>query len=178
MLVLFLKALLTQEYLLPPNVRATTNPVEAISGAQFALHAVPCQHSRSFLEKIKGHLPPSLPFICVSKGLELGTGETMAQILPSVLGKDQPACFLSGPSFAKEVMEQRPTGLVCASKVSPPAAAEPNVMSYCHPILRFPLLPAPFLSRPWWWDDGSMLRSLGACSEGPSMPVLVLDGLT
>ena len=41
-----------QEYMLPNNVTATTSFVEAIQGAQYAIHAVPVQHSRSFLQSI------------------------------------------------------------------------------------------------------------------------------
>jgi len=105
-----------KEYTLPTNVRATLNAEEALSGVQYALHAVPCQHSRKFLKNIKHLVPPGLPIICVSKGLELGTGDTMAKIISSVHGPKQPTCFLSGPSFAKEVMEKRPFSLVAASK--------------------------------------------------------------
>uniref|UniRef100_A0A061SMH3 Glycerol-3-phosphate dehydrogenase [NAD(+)] n=1 Tax=Tetraselmis sp. GSL018 TaxID=582737 RepID=A0A061SMH3_9CHLO len=105
-----------KEFRLPDNVRATVDAAEAIRGAQFALLAVPCQHSRAFLRRIKPLVPPSLPIICVSKGLELRTGDTMSDIIASVLGRQQPTCFLSGPSFAREIMEQRPTGLVAASE--------------------------------------------------------------
>ena len=41
-----------QEYTLPINVTATTSFVEAIQGAQYAIHAVPVQHSRTFLQSI------------------------------------------------------------------------------------------------------------------------------
>jgi len=101
---------------LPPNVTATTSASEAISGAQYAVHAVPVQHTRAFLESIKDLLPPNVPIISVSKGIEVGTGQLMAEVIPSSLGRKQPAAFLSGPSFAREVMAQRPTGLVAASR--------------------------------------------------------------
>jgi hypothetical protein len=42
-----------QDHSLPPNVTATTSPREAITGAQFAIHAVPVQHTRAFLQGIK-----------------------------------------------------------------------------------------------------------------------------
>ena len=42
-----------QDYVLPDNVSATTSMEQAISGAQYAIHAVPVQHSRVFLESIK-----------------------------------------------------------------------------------------------------------------------------
>ena len=101
---------------LPLNVRATTDPREAIIGAQYALHAVPVQHSRAFLEAVKDVLPPGTPIVSVSKGLEVGTGQMLSDLIPSALGRKQPTAFLSGPSFAAEVMDGRPTGLVAASR--------------------------------------------------------------
>lgn len=62
-------------------------------------------------------LPPDVPIISVSKGLEVGSGKMMSEVIPSALGRKQPAAFLSGPSFAKEIMDLRPTGVVAASKV-------------------------------------------------------------
>ena len=49
-----------QEYTLPTNVVATTSFVEAIQGAQYAIHAVPVQHSRKFLESIAVSISPAL----------------------------------------------------------------------------------------------------------------------
>jgi hypothetical protein len=40
----------------------------------------------------------------------------MSELIPSALDRKQPAVFLSGPSFAREVMENRPTGIVAACK--------------------------------------------------------------
>eukprot|EP00775_Hariotina_reticulata_P003061 gene3061-3341_t len=104
------------DFTLPSNVRATTDAVEAISGAQYAVHAVPVQHSRAFLTSIKDVLPKDVPIVCVSKGLEVGSGSMMSEVIPGALGRRQPAVFLSGPSFAKEVMQGRPTGVVAACK--------------------------------------------------------------
>ncbi len=61
--------------------------------------------------------PADVPIISVSKGLEVGSGKMMSEVIPSALGRKQPAAFLSGPSFAKEIMDLRPTGVVAASKV-------------------------------------------------------------
>lgn len=101
---------------LPDQVSATTSAEAALKGAQYAIHAVPVQHSRQFLESVKDYIPPSLPIISVSKGIEVTTGKIMSDLIPSALGRKQPMVFLSGPSFALEVMEERPTGLVAASK--------------------------------------------------------------
>ena len=48
-------AVFWQDYLLPNNVVATTSAAEACAGAQYAIHAVPVQHSRAFLHAIKVH---------------------------------------------------------------------------------------------------------------------------
>lgn len=42
-----------QEMTLPHNISATTSMAEAIAGASFAVHALPVQHSRVFLQAIK-----------------------------------------------------------------------------------------------------------------------------
>ncbi len=42
-----------QEYELPSNVVATTSAAAACAGAQYAIHAVPVQHSRAFLQGIR-----------------------------------------------------------------------------------------------------------------------------
>ena len=96
-------------------MRASTDPTEA-ADASYAVHAVPVQHSRAFLEGVRDVLPPTTPIVCVSKGLEVGTGLMMSELIPSALGRRQPATFISGPSFAREVMEGRPTGVVAASR--------------------------------------------------------------
>lgn len=105
-----------KDFTLPPNVSATTSPREAILGAQFAIHAVPVQHTRVFLEGIKELVPPSLPIISVSKGIEVSTGQLMSEVVPSVLGKKQRTVYISGPSFANEVMSGRLTCVVAASR--------------------------------------------------------------
>jgi glycerol-3-phosphate dehydrogenase (NAD+) len=96
-------------------MRATVDASEA-SSAAYAVHAVPVQHSRAFLSAVRGDLPPGVPVICVSKGLEVGTGCMMSEVVCQALGRQQPAAFVSGPSFAREVMEGRPTGVVAASR--------------------------------------------------------------
>ena len=65
-------------------------------------------------------LPADVPIISVSKGLEVGTGKMMSELIVDVFGRKHPAVFISGPSFAKEVMTLQPTGVVAASKVSGP----------------------------------------------------------
>ncbi|XP_047330651.1 glycerol-3-phosphate dehydrogenase [NAD(+)] 2, chloroplastic isoform X1 [Impatiens glandulifera] len=105
------------EHRLPDNLIATTNAKIALLGADFCLHAVPVQSSSSFLEGIADYVDPSLPFISISKGLELNTFRMMSQIIPQALKNPrQPYVVLSGPSFASELMSKLPTAMVVASK--------------------------------------------------------------
>ncbi|MBA0878756.1 hypothetical protein Goshw_013980 [Gossypium schwendimanii] len=101
------------EHKLPENVTATSDAKTALLGADYCLHAVPVQFSTSFLEGIAEHVDPGLPFISLSKGLELNTLRTMSQIIPQALKNPrQPFIALSGPSFALELMNKLPTGLL------------------------------------------------------------------
>ncbi|KAJ7527097.1 hypothetical protein O6H91_16G036700 [Diphasiastrum complanatum] len=102
---------------LPKNVVATLDAEEALAGAQFCIHAIPVQASAAFLQKISKHVSSTLPFLSVSKGLELSTLEIMSQVIPKALGNPrQPLAVLSGPSFSIELMDQLPTAVVVASK--------------------------------------------------------------
>ncbi|PIN15084.1 Glycerol-3-phosphate dehydrogenase/dihydroxyacetone 3-phosphate reductase [Handroanthus impetiginosus] len=102
---------------LPENVIATTDAKAALLGANFCFHAVPVQFSASFLEGIADFVDPGLPFISLSKGLELNTLRMMSQIIPRALRNPrQPYVVLSGPSFALELMNKLPTAMVVASK--------------------------------------------------------------
>lgn len=41
-------------------------------------------------------MPPMLPIISVSKGIEVDSGQLMSEVIPSVLGKKHPTAYLSG----------------------------------------------------------------------------------
>ncbi|KAG1650514.1 hypothetical protein FOA52_005982, partial [Chlamydomonas sp. UWO 241] len=118
------------KHALPRNMRATTDVAEAIKGAQYAVHAVPVQATRKFLEGIRDLLPADVPIVCLSKGLEVGTGLLMSELIPSALEREQPAVFISGPSFAKEVVQNRPTVVVCAC-ADPALGAEVQELFSC-----------------------------------------------
>ncbi|XP_021861591.1 glycerol-3-phosphate dehydrogenase [NAD(+)] 2, chloroplastic isoform X3 [Spinacia oleracea] len=76
-----------------------------------------CKFTASFLESIVDYVDPGLPFISLSKGLELNTLRMMSQIIPQALKNPrQPFVALSGPSFASELMNKLPTAMVVASR--------------------------------------------------------------
>ncbi|CAE6925243.1 GLY1 [Symbiodinium sp. CCMP2592] len=112
------------EFDLPKNVGATTDAAEALEGCDVLIHAVPVQSSREALGAIRELVPPDIPVVAVSKGVELGTRKLMCDVIPEALGRDEAegqVVVVSGPSFAQEIMDRRPTSVVAASR-SPDAA--------------------------------------------------------
>lgn len=103
------------EHKLPPLLGATTEAAEALRGVSFIVHSIPVQSTAEFLEPLKVLIPEDVPIISTSKGLHSETLETMADLVPRVLGRPQPMAFLSGPTFAKELMEAYPSGAIMAS---------------------------------------------------------------
>ena len=91
---------------------------EAICGREALLMVVPSHFFREILLKVKEYLCSPIPIICATKGIENTSLMLMSQVVDDVFGfeyKDSFAC-LSGPSFAKEVVEKNPTAVTLASQ--------------------------------------------------------------
>ena len=73
------------------------------------------QSSRAFLADMKPYLPPEAPILSVTKGVEQSTFCLMNDVIQQTLGAERRAAFLSGPSFAKEIMDGQATAVVIAS---------------------------------------------------------------
>jgi glycerol-3-phosphate dehydrogenase (NAD+) len=100
----------------PKTMWATSDPSTALFNCTYVVHAVPMQQSRAFLEKNKKYIPEKAPILSVTKGVEQTTFALMNDIIVETLGEDKRAAFLSGPSFAKEIMDGAATAVVIASK--------------------------------------------------------------
>ena len=101
--------------LLPDTVSATLDPTEAFDGCDFIFHAVPVQFSRATLEKVGPLMPAGVPVISLSKGFETSTLCLMSDVLTECLGADRPLAYLSGPSFAAEIVNGIVTAVTIAS---------------------------------------------------------------
>lgn len=88
------------DYTLPHSIRATTEPAQILPHAQYIVLALPVQRSRGVLEGLRDVIPPDVPILSLSKGLEVGTSSMMSQLIQSSLCRSQPFAVLSGPSFA------------------------------------------------------------------------------
>lgn len=97
------------------RVIASTEPAEALEGADTCLLSVPCQFMRESLARVGPHLPSHCTLVCASKGIEVANMQRMSQVVEQVLPDyaDRYA-VLSGPSFAKEVVQGKPSAVVLA----------------------------------------------------------------
>jgi glycerol-3-phosphate dehydrogenase (NAD(P)+) len=101
----------------PDGVRATSEIAEAVGRAELVILATPSHAMRAVLETSVSSLEPNAIFVSATKGIEFETGKRISQIVNEVVGDNFSPKFvcLSGPSFAKEVVEGHPTAIVAAS---------------------------------------------------------------
>lgn len=116
---------------LPDNIRATGSFEEALAGARMVLSVTPSQMLRRVWEKARDHLEPGAAVVSASKGVETGTTMMMSEVLAQVLPDREPdtLAFLSGPSFAREIVTGQPTAVVIASTSAQLAARVQKTVS-------------------------------------------------
>jgi glycerol-3-phosphate dehydrogenase (NAD+) len=102
------------DLLLPEAVKATLDPEAAFADADFIFHAVPVQYSREALNKVAHLIRPEVPVVSLAKGIETSTLCMMSDLIPECLGEQQPVAFVSGPSFAKEIVQGMATAVTVA----------------------------------------------------------------
>lgn len=103
---------------IPERVLATTEVVTALEQAGIVITAVPSHATRTIFTEMKSALGPNSIIVSATKGIEIETGKRISQIATEVFDRDLSDRFvcLSGPSFAKEVVDKHPTAIVAASE--------------------------------------------------------------
>ncbi|GLW06091.1 glycerol-3-phosphate dehydrogenase [NAD(P)+] [Microtetraspora sp. NBRC 13810] len=100
---------------LPPSLRATTDPAEALDGADFAVLAVPSQTLRRNLAAWAPHIAPDTVLVSLMKGIELGTTKRMSEVIQEVAEvPDERVAVISGPNLAPEIAQRQPAATVVA----------------------------------------------------------------
>src|SRR5262249_12321451 len=109
---------------LAQQVRVVQDVASALERAAIVIGAMPSAHARGIYTAAAGHIAASALLVSATKGLEPNTQlritEVMAQAAGIPLGGR--VAVLSGPSFAQEVAEGRPTAVVVASQEAKVAA--------------------------------------------------------
>lgn len=103
---------------LPATLTATNDLSEALAQTDCVLFAVPSHVARPVLGRIGPLLPESVPFVSATKGIEEITFDLMTQVMQDTLPSHlrDSLMVLSGPSFASEVSQGKPTALCLAGR--------------------------------------------------------------
>lgn len=117
---------------LPKNITPTTSVEDAIKDSKLIIHCIPTQFTKSFLEKYSNIIPKDVYYVCTAKGIEETTHHLLCDILPKALNraitkenatkeeileskKQDRIVYLSGPSFAIEIMKNDPIAVTIAA---------------------------------------------------------------
>jgi glycerol-3-phosphate dehydrogenase (NAD(P)+) len=111
------------DLVLPHAVSATTDPAEAVEGAEIVVLAVPSQTLRANLTVWADLLPADAVIVSLMKGVELGTAKRMSEVITEVGGvPPERVAVVSGHNLAREIADHQPAASVVASV--DPATAE------------------------------------------------------
>lgn len=105
---------------LPPELRATAGLAATLEGADLVIMAVPSHGFRQVLEAGADWIPPEVPILSLSKGIEQGTLMRMTQVAADVLPQHRFARIgvLTGPNLAREIVAGQPAATVIAMEDS------------------------------------------------------------
>ncbi len=103
---------------IPERVRATADLDEALRDRELVIVSVPSHGVREVMSRASEFLDPDAILVSTVKGIERDTLLRMDQVLEESLPSHHHArmVFLSGPSFAREVADQKPTSVTLASR--------------------------------------------------------------
>lgn len=103
-------------HILSPLITATTSVEDACNDADVIIYSAAMQHAPELLNRIRDIILPHAIVVNASKGIDECSLQTMSGIIERCLPMhSEHACVLSGPSFAKEVLEDKFTTVVVAS---------------------------------------------------------------
>ena len=99
----------------PDNLHCTDSLELMLNHADEQLIVIPSHGFRSLLQNIKPNLTPDHSIFWATKGLEVGTGKLLHEVLIDELGDGIPYGLVSGPTFALEVAKGLPSAMTAAA---------------------------------------------------------------
>jgi glycerol-3-phosphate dehydrogenase (NAD(P)+) len=116
---------------MPERVRASNDLAEVLADRELVICAVPSHGVREVMTLAGRHLSREALIVSTVKGIELGTWFRMDQVLQEVLDPvhHPHLVFLSGPSFAREIADGRPTAVTLACAVESYAISVQQTLS-------------------------------------------------
>src|SRR5271155_1181605 len=118
------------QFMLPPSLRATADPAEALAGADIVVLAVTSQTLRQNLSGWVELIPSGAVLVSLIKGIELHTGKRMTEVIADVTGwPAEQIAVITGPNLAHEIAQRQYAATVVAC--SDQQTAE-NLQKACH----------------------------------------------
>jgi len=120
---------------LPHALDATSDPAEALDGADLVAFAVPAQTLRSNLSGWAPLIRPGALLVSLMKGIELGTCKRMSEVIAEVLGPElagpgaSRVGVVAGPNLAAEIVRRQFAATVAACASAEGALA---LQAACH----------------------------------------------
>lgn len=104
-------------FVLPVSIAVTSSLETAVRDKTIVLSVVPSHTVRATVKQFAPFLAKDAIIVSASKGIEIDTLMPLSEVFKDVLPKEfhDQLCFLSGPSFAKEVAQKMPTAVALAS---------------------------------------------------------------
>jgi len=99
----------------PDNLHCTDSIEAMVNHAQDQLIVIPSHGFRDLLKKLKPLLSKSHSIFWATKGLEVGTGKLLHEVLLEELGDQIQYGLVSGPTFALEVAKGLPSAMTAAA---------------------------------------------------------------
>lgn len=105
-------------YKLGPEIRASHSLEDVLADAELVISVVPSHAVREVWSRAAPLVRRDALIVSGTKGLEVGTGKLMSEVLRDVLPEAMHprVTVLSGPSFSSEIAEHRPTGVTIACR--------------------------------------------------------------
>ncbi len=99
----------------PDNLHCTDSLELMLNHADEQLIVIPSHGFRTLLQNIKSKLTSTHAIFWATKGLEVGTGKLLHEVLIDELGDNIPYGLVSGPTFALEVANGLPSAMTAAA---------------------------------------------------------------
>lgn len=98
----------------PDNLQCSADMQACIEGVDGVLSVVPSHAFRDVLVKAKQSMHANTQFAWASKGLDPSTHSLLSAVAQEILGEQKGFGIVAGPSFAKEVSQDKPTAITLA----------------------------------------------------------------
>lgn len=120
-------------YTLPDSLQVTRDLAASVQATDLILFAVPSHAMQYLVEKLKPALAHPIPITIATKGIQEGSLRLMSQVVEESLSDSWKSFLtvLSGPSFALEVSQGKPTTILLAGK-------NPGLVQAIQPVLMAP----------------------------------------